>query len=157
MLNGIPVGKMKIKGDCKTKFSVRYQSGMLTAVALDTEGNVLAKTSISGAEGAPQLHTMPEMNSISGKDLAYVRLQYADQKGTLFPLARGAISVQVTGGELLALGNACPYNERGYLTHTTDVYYGEALAIIRPTAGEIQITAQSPYGNAKTKIQVLDG
>ncbi|MBO7736812.1 MAG: DUF4982 domain-containing protein, partial [Clostridia bacterium] len=157
LLNGVPVGKKKMKGDCKTKFSVRYQSGTLTAVALDKEGNVLAKTSLSTAEGAPQLHTMPEMNSISGKDLAYVRLQYADKKGTLFPLARGEITVQVTGGELLALGNACPYNERGYLTHTTDVYYGEALAIIRPTAGEIQITAQSPYGNAKTKIQVLDG
>ncbi|MBR7100622.1 MAG: DUF4982 domain-containing protein [Clostridia bacterium] len=156
LLNGVPVGKKKIKGDCKTKFSVRYQSGMLTAVALDKEGNILAKTSLSTAEGAPQLHTMPEMNSISGKDLAYVRLQYADQKGTLFPLARGEISVQVTGGELLALGNACPYNERGYLTHTTDVYYGEALAIIRPTAGEIQITAQSPYGDAQTKIQVLN-
>ena len=48
------------------------------------------------------------------------------------PLARGDIRVAVEGGTLLALGSACPYNERGYLTDTTDTYYGQALAIVKP-------------------------
>lgn len=81
---------------------------------------------------------------------------YTDDKGMVKPLARGDIKVDVSGGKLLALGNGCPYNERGYLTDTTDTYYGEALAIVRPNcAGEIIVKADSPYGKAETKIQIV--
>lgn len=49
-------------------------------------------------------------------------------------MKRATLEVTVENGELLGLGNGCPYNERGYRTSKTDTYYGEALAVIR--AGE---------------------
>ena len=64
---------------------------------------------------------------------------------------RGEIRVTVEGGTLLALGNACSYNARGYLTDTTDTYYGEALAIIRPE-GDVTLTAQSLFGEAAVTV-----
>ena len=71
------------------------------------------------------------------------------------PLIRGDISVTVQGGKLLALGNACSYNERGYLTDSTDTYYGEALAIIQPLqTASISIQAQSGYGTETVSVPV---
>ena len=60
-------------------------------------------------------------------------------------LKRGTLEVTVENGELLGLGNGCPYNERGYRTAKTDTYYGEALAVIR--AGE----------SGTVNVQVSDG
>ena len=67
------------------------------------------------------------------------------------PGARGEIRVTVAGGTLLALGNACSYNARGYLTDTTDTYYGEALAIIRPE-GNVTVSAESEYGSQTISV-----
>lgn len=59
----------------------------------------------------------------------------------------------VEGGELLTLGNACPYNQQGYLTDATDTYYGQALAIIRPDGpGAVTFRAESPCGSAQITI-----
>ena len=57
----------------------------------------------------------------------------------LFPF--NILTVTVNGGELLGLGNACPYNEIGYVTNRTDTYYGEALAAVRAgNQGRIELT-----------------
>ena len=41
------------------------------------------------------------------------------------------MTVEVTGGRLLGLGSACPFNKIGYRTNRTDTYYGEALAVVQ--------------------------
>ena len=51
-----------------------------------------------------------------------------------------ACHVQVTGGRLLALGHACPYNADGFLGSETDTYWGRALAIVL-AEGEVTLTA----------------
>ena len=87
------------------------------------------------------------------RDFLYVRLRYTDGQGALKPLTRGLIHVSVKGGTLLGLGNRCPYNDTGYLTSSTDTYYGEALAIVRPDgSGPVQVAAESPLGSAQTEI-----
>ena len=78
-------------------------------------------------------------------------MKYTDENGIVKPLARGEIIVSVNGGKLRACGNACPYNEKGFLTDTTDTYFGEALAIIEPL-GEVLVTAKSPFGNQQLEI-----
>ena len=47
----------------------------------------------------------------------------------------------VEGGELLAVGCACPYNERGFMTGETDTYYGEAMAVIKMTSDKASVRA----------------
>ena len=90
-------------------------------------------------------------------DLCYIRLQYTDEAGEIKPLARGTVKVEAEGGEILGLGSACPYNEAGYLGTRTDTYYGEALAIVRPTAEQVTVRAESPYGTAQSVIVCREG
>ena len=61
--------------------------------------------------------------------------------------------VDVSGGQLLGLGNGCPYHERSYLGNVTDTYYGEALAVIRPEKpGQITVTVSD--GNLRAQAYV---
>ena len=80
--------------------------------------------------------------------LCFIRLQYTDKEGTVKPLERGILKVNVTNGELLGLGNGCPYNEIGYCTDRTDTYFGEALAVVR---------AGKNAGAKPVVIEVSDG
>ena len=156
-VNGKKVGQKKVGKDARAYFKVTYHPGELVAVGLDEKGNESCRTLLKSAgEKVTKLCALPEADSISREDLSYVRLQYTDANGVWKPLARGDIKVEVEGGELLALGSACPYNEKGYLSDTTDTYFGEALAIIRPAknADAVVITAHSKYGDAQVSVAV---
>ena len=65
-------------------------------------------------------------------------------------LERGTVTVKVRGGTLLGLGSACAYSERGYLSDTTDTYFGEALAVVRADADAdtVELTAADGTHNA---------
>lgn len=152
-VNSKKLGEKKLKNDCRAIFRTRYYRGQILAIAYDEQGKEIARTSLESAKEETKLTLLPENEKIGIKDLCYVRLRYTDQDGKKKPLARGNIKVSVKGGELLALGNACPYNEQGYNTDTTDTYYGEALAVVKPTnSKEIHISAESPYGKAEATI-----
>lgn len=156
-VNGKKVGQKKVGKDARAYFKVTYHPGELVAVGLDENGNEACRTLLKSAgEKVTKLCALPEADSILHDDLCYVRLQYTDANGVWKPLARGDINVEVEGGELLALGSACPYNERGYLSDTTDTYFGEALAIIRPAenADAVVVTAHSKYGDAQVSVAV---
>ena len=152
-LNGRPMGEKKPDRDSRAVFRVTWQPGELTAVVYGADGAELGRTSLSSAGEETRLAAEPEEPRVSAEGLCYVRLRYTDENGLLKPLARGDIRVAVEGGRLLALGSACPYNERGYLTDTTDTYYGQALAIVKPKGpGELVLRAESPYGSARVYI-----
>ena len=80
-----------------------------------------------------------------------------DNEGITKPLERGNLHVTVKGGTLEALGNACPYNEKGYLGTETETYYGEALAIVRAgNEAELEIGAEDGIHQAELKIPVTE-
>ena len=154
-LNGKSLGRKKMPGNCRTQFKVTYEPGELTAIVYDHAGKEIARTSLKTAGEETKLTVLPEKETVRKGELLYVRLRYTDHEGTVKPLIRGDISVTVQGGKLLALGNACSYNERGYLTDSTDTYYGEALAIIQPLqTASISIQAQSGYGTETVSVPV---
>ncbi len=154
-INGKEVGRKKVGKDAVAEFKAVYEPGEIVAVAYDEAGKEVGRASLRSGGKETVLRALPEQESIGKEDLAYVRLQYTDNAGEVKMLARGEIGVQVEGGELLALGSACPYNERGYLTDKTDTYFGEALAIVRPAAdaSEVIVRASSPYGNAEARVR----
>ena len=156
-LNGKKVGGKKLGDDCRAVIPVRYEPGTLTAVSYDVKGNEIARTSLVSAGKDTVLEAFPEEKEIGAGDLAYVRLKYTDGAGTLKPTTRSRITVtNVEGGELIALGHACPYNPDGFGGKDTDTYLGEALAVVRPTGkGKIKITAESEYGSATAEIDVV--
>lgn len=47
--------------------------------------------------------------------------------------------------------------DQSYNTDITDTYYGEALAVVKPTGtGKIEVFAESKYGNAQTSVEVVE-
>lgn len=51
----------------------------------------------------------PEAERIAlGDGLAYVRFMYADAAGTVKPLLRGDVHIEVENGEILGFGSALP-------------------------------------------------
>ncbi len=154
-LNGELLGKKKKpKNDCKVKFPVRYKKGELKALGLDSEGNQLYHAILTTAKEKTVLSIIPEKDSYTKEDLIYVRLAFTDINGEVKMCERADISLNIKGGELLGFGSACPYNERGYITDISDTYYGEALAIIRPTSNEVEITAESEIANNRLLINI---
>ena len=151
ILNGKSIGRKAIPRNGTTKFHVPYEPGELTAIIRDAAGKETARTSLYSAGKETRLTLLPESETIREDQLLYVHLRYTDDQGTVKPGLRGAVHAFVTGGQLLALGNACSYNERGYLCDTTDMYYGEALAIIQPE-GDVALTVQSPFGEAQLTV-----
>lgn len=154
-INGTCVGTKKGRKDCRVVFDVRYYDGEIKAVAYDAGKRKTGQLVLKTAGEETKLCMEPEQEQVRDTQLCYVRMRYADETGILKPLCRGDIKVKVKGGTLLGLGNACPYNERGYLSDVTDTYYGEAMAVIRPEGKEVCVEAESPFGNARTLVKYL--
>ena len=81
-----------------------------------------------------------------------MNIAYTDQNGTFKPLERGIVKLDVKGGELLGLGNACSYNEIGYCKDYTDTYYGRALAVIKKTGDECVVNASCNEKSSKISL-----
>ena len=134
LVNGRSVGKKELKNDCIAKFRCIYEDGTVEAVSYDAAGKELGRCSLRTAAPETQLRAVSEENAVAPGRLCHIRLQYTDESGILKPLERGILNVEVSGGKLLGLGSACPYNEIGFCEAKTDTYYGEALAVMQ--AGE---------------------
>lgn len=153
LVNGREAASGKMKQDCIARFSCCYENGTIEAVAFDADHKEIGRTLLQTAGEETQLLAEPEEEKVRPGHLSYIRLRYADSSGITKPLIRGLIQVKVTGGELLAVGNGCPYNETGYLTGETKPYYGEALAIVRAGSGG-SIGVQVMGENCLTDLEI---
>lgn len=141
LINGVKIGTKKIK-NCRTMFKTKYQSGVITAISFDENDNEVGRCQLKTANDKTVLSILPEEKGYKKGDLIFVRLAYTDDKNIVKPLERGKIKVTVEGGELIALGNGCPFNLEGYLNEYTDTYFGEALAIIKTHDDKVTIEAE---------------
>jgi beta-galactosidase len=155
-INDKKIGEKRPNKNYVAYFKTRYYSGVLTAIGLDQDGKELYRSSLHSGDEQTVLRLEPEQAQITQKDLAYVRVRFTDSNGLLKPYIHNSVKLIVENGTLLAFGNGCPFNERGYLTDTAETYFGEALAIIRPNEkGTISVFGGSELGTAKTEIKVL--
>lgn len=156
-LNGKTVGEKVLRNDCMARFRCRYEAGVLEAVAYDASGAPIGTNRLVTAEEETRLCMEPEEEKVRPNHLCYVRLRWTDDRGNLKPLVRDPVRIEVEGGTLEALGNACPYNERGYLTQETEPYYGEALAIVRAgESGAVTIRAEGANCQAQATIAIRE-
>lgn len=155
LVNGKSVGRKAMKNDCIAKFRCTYQDGTVEAVSYDASGRETGRHALRTAGPETELRAVPEEKSVAPGRLCHIRLRYTDGGGELKPLERGILSVQVSGGELLGLGSACPYNELGYCGTRTDTYFGEALAVVRAGEGsavELTVTDGRLCGRAEVPV-----
>lgn len=154
-LNQRLIGKKRPPAHGRTYFKVAYQPGELVAVAYQSNGQELGRTILTSSQPDTKLTLTPEASTITQNQLAYVHVKLTDQQGTVQPLQKADVQVQVTNGTLLGYGNACPYHSRSYQDTTAETYYGVALAIIQPLKpGVIRVEANSSFGAAVTSISV---
>ena len=130
-VNGKSVARKKAGSDCIYRFSTIYKEGEITAVSYDQSGNEIGRDTLTSAGRDTRLSFIPEEDNPRKGHLYYVRLSFTDNDGIWKPMEKHRVKLKVTGGKLLAFGNACPYNPEGFLQDETFTYYGEALAIIR--------------------------
>ena len=153
-VNGRKAGKKKFAKNCRFDFKVRYSDGEIVAVNLDKRGKEINRSSLQTAGNETRLSVVPEKTSVKPGEVCFVNLMFTDERGTVKPLIRGKIDVRVEGGELLALGHACPYNAEGYLGTQTDTYYGRAMAVVKASDKHITITARTDTLEGEAEIKV---
>ena len=153
-INGKRAGRKKCRKNCRFDFTVKYRGGEITAVNLDKDGKELARSSLSTAGEETRLSVVPEKMTVKRGEVCFVRLEYTDASGLFKPLERGLISVRTENCELLAVGNACPFNERGYCGFETETYYGRALAIVRAKNGNFKVAASDGKLTGEAEIAV---
>lgn len=154
-LNGVRQGTKSLKRKCRVFFQLAYQPGVLTAILYNEKNEKMASSSLLSLDGQKKLMLEPEKRETATEELCYVRLRVTDSAGTTDVLARDKVRIQVTGGELLAFGHACPYNKDAYDRNETTVYCGEAMAILRAhQSGLMHLTAASACETAEIDIPV---
>lgn len=156
LINGREAGCKQVKNDCIVRFSCLYEEGTVEAVSYDADRREIGRTSLKTAGGETRLAAEPEQPAVSPGHLCYIRLRYCDGEGITKPLIRGRMKAEAEGGELIALGNACPFNSEGYLNRETAPYFGEALAIIRAgSGGSIRFRAKGQGCVTEIEIPVI--
>ena len=154
-VNGKKAGEKKFKKNCRFDFRVTYRGGEICAVALDKDGRELARNSLYTAGDETRLSVIAEKLQVRKGEIAFIKLDYTDDKGIVKPLNRKKIKVKVSGGKLLALGNACPFNAEGYTGDETYTYYGRALAVVKAEGDRVEISASDGELEGKAVIEVL--
>ena len=152
-LNDVLVGIKSTKKKAFAKFKIKYIPGILKAVGLDSKGNSIYSLSLKSASNRTNLVLTAENVLESLDDLLFIKIQYKDDEGILKPTYNEKVYVEVINGELVALGNGCPYSKDGYHNNFTKTYYGEALAIIKPlNKGEISINVKDNSRDETLKV-----
>lgn len=156
ILNGRSLGIKKSK-DCVFRFKTKYQSGNLEAVAFDETGREIGRDMLSTAMEGSEVSLIPETETVRAEGLLYVGLRLTDEFGCWKPMEKANIKVNVENGQLIALGNACPYNPDGFLKDTTSTYYGNALAIVRAgNNGTVKLKAVSNGREYSVEVPVIE-
>ena len=137
-LNDKSLGKRKVKG-CKASFRAVYAPGTLKAVAYDAQGKVIGEDVLSSAKGDLHIEAKAAKEPVfeeTDREVVYIEISVADENGTVEFNNDITLGIDVSGGELLGFGSACPRTEDDFVSGTYKTYYGRALAVIRKTKGE---------------------
>ncbi len=145
--DGVSLGRMAPDA-CKAKFAAVYRPGTLEAVAYDSDGGIVARSSLSTAGENIRLTIRPEETAIraDGEDLAYVAVEITDDAGIRNMLSDRPIKITVTGAAtLIAVGSANPRIVESYLSDKFTTYQGRMIAILRSNGqvGTIRIRAEA--------------
>lgn len=159
-LNGRAVGTRKLK-KYKTSFRCPYERGTLAAVALDGNGQELARHTLVSAGSQTILSAVPENAQLKadGMSLCFLPVAFTDESGNLKPYIEERLEIKVEGAaELAGFGSALGKTDESYTGTVFHSYRGRALAVIRSgkQAGAATVQIRSEGGLSKVvKLQVI--
>lgn len=148
-LNGREIGTKKIK-KYKTKFTLPYEPGVLTAIALDSGGNEISRQSLETGGSKARLTVVPDKTILSadGQSLCHLTIEFTDEKGGLIPYMEQPVTVKAEGAaSLQGIGSALCKTDERYDSDTFTAYRGRLLAVLRagtkPGRAKVMITSKN--------------
>ena len=147
-LNGRHVGTKRVR-DCHADFRVRYEPGELVGVACSSSGLELGRAILQSARGPLSLRM--EVQRQDGR-IAFVDVCATDAQGVVEGTFNDEVTVEVTGGELLAFGSAAQKSECSYASGTFPLRYGRGLAVVHVGNGLCTIAARQHRGSLVSHV-----
>lgn len=127
-LNGKQIGERKVK-DFRTSFVLKYEPGTLKAVAVYSDHEVV--TELATGSGKMRLETEPVYE---GEEISYVEIRAVDEEGKILPAVEDKITldmVDLQDRKVLGFGSARTKTNDSYLSESTHLYRGRAMAIVK--------------------------
>ena len=150
LVNGCSLGRRPAgrRHGFVARYPTRYEPGTVEAVAY-RDGHETSRTSLRSA-GELRLRLTAEQDSLTanGVDLAFVRIELADDDGVVDSATSDLVSVQLDGPATLAgLGSGAPATEESFSDAEHTTFRGRALAVVRSgtTAGRVTVTVTSEH------------
>ena len=105
-LNGTSLGAHDVPALGHLAWNVPYQSGTLKAVGVDASGKKFE--TVVATTGDPVGLKLTSEPAKTGTDLQVVTVQAVDAKGNPVPTANNLVQFELSGGEILGVGNGDP-------------------------------------------------
>lgn len=134
-LNGKKIAIKKVK-DFRAEFNIKYESGTLSAIALDLNGRELSKTYLkTGKDTILTVRQDKKTLRANSQDLCFLEIEFTDDKGNLIPLIEQRVNIFITGENaiLQGFGSALCKTDEVFDKNYHDSYRGRALAVFRAT------------------------
>ncbi|MBB2943391.1 hypothetical protein FB565_003104 [Actinoplanes lutulentus] len=162
LVNGRSIGRRPAGGKYGfvARFRTPYRPGTIEAVAYRA-GRETGRSSLRSA-GPVRLRVVAETQRLAAavQELAFLRLELADDEGVVDSAVADLITVQVEGPATLAgFGSGATATEESFTDAEHTTFRGRALAVIRAggSPGHIRVTATSRnHGTAVANIEVTD-
>lgn len=134
LLNDEVVKTVKVK-DFIAKFDMRYQPGVLKAIALDKEGNEISSSFISTGRGKARLKVRVDKEVLLNnlQDLSYLEIEFVDDTDRLLPYIEQEVKIDIDGTSisLAGFGSALDKTNEVFSSDRHTSYRGRALAVLR--------------------------
>ncbi|MBR2824506.1 MAG: DUF4982 domain-containing protein [Clostridia bacterium] len=118
---------------CYALWQAPYEPGVLRAVGMDAEGNILCEAERRSFGDTAALGLTPEKETLAadGRDMTFVTLQALDRDGNPVENARDRVEVEVSGGAvLLGLDNGDPADTDEYKGTSRRLFGGKLLLMV---------------------------
>lgn len=135
-VNGQSQGKQAVV-DASANWEVTYVSGQIEVKAYDAAGNEVAHDVRQTAGVSTELATSV---LYQGQDYDLVAVQAVDEAGREVPMENKEISISITNGQVIGLGNGDPADTSDFSLDKIKLFSGKALIIVRKdSATEYQV------------------
>lgn len=142
IVNGRSLGRRRAgpRHGYVARFRLPYEPGELVAIARNRGAEV--GRDVLRSAGSATVQAIVEPADASAQDAIFVRIELADENGTVEMAEDDTVELRVSRGTLLAFGSAAPSTTASYSSATHDTYQGRALAVVRPEPGAASMSVE---------------
>ncbi|WP_081714695.1 DUF4982 domain-containing protein [Asticcacaulis sp. AC466] len=146
-LNGQSLGRQKADPYEMNEWRVVYSPGRLEAVGYRA-GQVVDRTQVETTGPAVGLRIVSDRDTVfgDGLDVVPMRIEAIDAHRRIVPLAQDRLNFQISGGDIIGLGNGDPNSLEPEKGTTRSLFNGLAQVIVQvgAQAKQVTLTATAP-------------